>query len=271
MAISAAQKHVKMMWAELDAALECDLVGVVRGQVGAARSPGDPQWELMIDLKPWRMGTQPARNTMLTARKHVGKGDIASLTKKLPAGAVVTMKAQVVVKGVCSWPQARVSKIILIGTDRSALGGRAAKAPPPLKDPLFGTFKPAAIDGNPTAKILWGGKRIPISLQDDKRGSSGPALDHARKLASRHESWRKDVDRFLLAKVFPQWLKAWKLVEDKPLTEQQWLKRIKPRSVEVQADGVFYISHDDSDLFGGHHVVVQGKVGRGIQDFDLIG
>lgn len=259
---------MEKMWAELEAAPRCDLFGVVRGEVGAGQSAGDRLWELMIDLKPWKMGDQPTQNTTLTARKHVAKGKLDSMMKSLPAGAVVTMKARVVVDGVCDWPQALVDKIVSIGTDRSVLGGKPA---PPLKDPVLGTFKPDPTSGDPTARITWGAKRIPISLQDDKHGSPEPALRHARTLASGHEKSKRDVEKFLVAKVYALWRETWTLEDDRPLTEQQWLKKIRPRRVQVDADGRFFVTHEDSDLFGGHLVVVEGRVGRRIRDFDLIG
>jgi hypothetical protein len=261
------------LWRELAKQPAGDLVGVVRpGGVSGGQARGEKQWTLQIRLIAWRINGGPVSRKDLVVRKKCGERLVVQMLDSIGDYDVLRMRARVAVDNEMGSPQAQLVRLLGKASDPemlAAAGGLKKKVV--LKHRALGTLRLDRASGDFNGNAKWRDRRVRLSLEVDGRGSPDAAADHARILIGAQREWAPRVERRIVASLFPHWVKTWKLDEDKPLNEAQFLKKLKPTSIAMDPTGSFSVWYDDGDLFGGHAVEVTGRLRDGVKHADLAG
>jgi hypothetical protein len=132
----------------------------------------------------------------------------------------------------------------------------------------FGTFTFDSSMERFEASTHWAGGPVTLVIRtEDDRAA---ALDTAGRLWDAEATWDRRNRECAVAELLETWREAWS--EDaEPETAESFAAKMVPRTVIVGTDGSFEFWHNDSDLFGGHSIVVTGTIAEGPQRADIEG
>ncbi len=136
------------------------------------------------------------------------------------------------------------------------------------KDSRLGTLKLDRSTGELNGSVKWGTRRVRLSLEADDRGGYEAAQLVAGKVVEDQVAWRPRLAEAIVAKMYPLWQEVWREAQ-KNLSEKQFLAKLKPNSISVDAGGVVEFWFDDSDLFAGHAILVRAMSGGQIESVEL--
>lgn len=142
------------------------------------------------------------------------------------------------------------------------------QAPTIHNDAVFGKMKLDRRFNSYEAPAKWNGKRITISIDSGKL-ENGLKIAHA--LWKDQAKWKKRVEDFAVAQLLPNKNEIWLEEGEKPLTPEQFKKRMKLESISIYDSGSFAFWHDDGDLFWGHSIQISADLKRGPYDADTPG
>lgn len=261
------------LWRELAKSPLGELVGVVRpGGVGGHQSRGDAHWTLQIPLVAWRVDGGAVSKKELVVRRKATERTVTHAMRTIGDYDVLRMRVRLAMENGLGSPQALLVRFMGKAADGemlAAVGGLKKKVV--IKHRSLGSLKLDRGSGNFEGKAKWRGRLVRLTVEVDGRGSADAAVAHAGILIGAQREWGPRVERRLVASMLPEWEKTWRVEEDKPLNEAQFVKKLKPTSIAVGADGSFSVWHDDGDLFGGHAVEVMGRLRDGVKKAELVG
>lgn len=119
-------------------------------------------------------------------------------------------------------------------------------------------------------KTKWNGKRVEILFEADADLHIDSQLATADKLFSKSDKWGQAVNDFAIQELLDL-ANDWRDEDTKPITANQFLKRMRLKSISIQEDGRFEFWHDDGDLFAGHSIQVRGSLKEGLKFADIPG
>lgn len=260
------RRKLAELWKELAGRPAGELIGVVRPKgVAGLRSLGEAQWTLQIPLLAWRFDGGPVRQRELVVRKQGDERLVTRMMGRIGDYDVLRMRARLAEKSVLGSPQARLERLLGKSSDPELLAAASKlKRPVAVKHKLLGPLKLDRESGRFIGKARWRNKPMKLSLNVDRHGAPDDSIEHAGALIRAQKVWGPRVERRLIASLLPEWTSVWKLEDDKPLTGAQLIRKLKPSSIWMEPDGAFAIWYEDGGLFGGHAVVVDGKISKGV-------
>jgi len=260
------RRKLAELWKELAGRPAGELIGVVRPKgVAGVRSLGEAQWTLQIPLLAWRFDGGPVRTRELVVRKQGAERLVTRMMGRIGDYDVLRMRARLAEKSVLGSPQARLERLLGTSSDPELLKAAGKlKRSVAVKHQLLGPLKLDRDSGRFIGKARWRNKLVKLSLNVDRHGAPDDSIEHAAALLRAQQLWGPRVERRLVASLLPEWTSVWKLEDDKPLTGAQLIRKLKPSSLWMEPDGSFALWFDDGDLFGGHAVVVDGTLSKGV-------
>jgi hypothetical protein len=192
--------------------------------------------------------------------------------EKLGDYDVVRMRVRLAEENAWGSPQALMVRYLGAIKDQEMLAavGRLKK-PVTIKDRRFGVLKLDRSTGAFGGKGTWGGRKVGVTLTADKSGSFEKSLKWAGLLFGGQRAWQPRISKRVIAELYPLWRKTWREEGDWDLDEKRFVSKLRMQSAWMEPDGAFSLWYDDADLFGGHSVVVRGKVSDGVKDVELQG
>ena len=121
------------------------------------------------------------------------------------------------------------------------------------------------------AQTKWNGADVELRLWLDDRAELPAALDAARKLWTNQGSWNNRIHEQVISELLPLKSQNWQEDDGSTVTRDEFLNRMKLKSITLRADGSFDVCYDDGDLFWGHEIVVYGQIGEGIRSAGIQG
>jgi hypothetical protein len=115
------------------------------------------------------------------------------------------------------------------------------------------------------AKTTWNAKPVTISFHRDDEGAITTALNTAELLWANQSKWNRDAEMCALRELLPIKNAHWLGEHEKPLTEDEFLKRIRLDEMSFHHDGSFSFWYNDGDIFLGHLIEVGGNMQDGIR------
>lgn len=149
-----------------------------------------------------------------------------------------------------------------------------------LEDEVLGTLtlnrEFSTLDG--VCKWMCNEIRISLDVEVEKKASWTRARNVMKKLLADQESWDKSLRAMAAHKLTPlanEWLadnaQSDRDPENKPITENEFARRIRITEFSVSSGGRFTAWFEDDDLFWGHVVTVDGTLKKGPIGADIQG
>ncbi len=113
------------------------------------------------------------------------------------------------------------------------------------------------------AAVKWGKRPIQLTLQIEDYSSLDKFIETAEAVWSDRKQLRDASMDLAVTKLLKLKNRSWLGDGEKPLTESQFLKRLKLRGIYIMPRRRFALDFDDGDLFLGHSVIVEGSLTSG--------
>jgi hypothetical protein len=248
--------------------------GVVSAMgVSGGRSRGEELWSLRFSFESWRIAGGQVQTRPLTVRRNVSDTDLRSLQERIDPYAVIRIKARVVTDPPTGGWEALLEE--LIGPDNSdvELKACAAKLQEPvyLDDPTFGRFTLDRRIKSFNGSAEWMGKGVTLSFSAGNSSDTQAALSTANSLWQDQQDWDARTRDCAVKKLLELKNGEWLNEDEEELTPAQFKERMLLESVTVNPDGSFDFWYKDSDMFGGHAILVSGNVMSGPTDAGIEG
>lgn len=130
------------------------------------------------------------------------------------------------------------------------------------------TFGDIALDresGCFEVKTKWNEKPVTITFQRDAAGAVTAAVHTAELLWANQTKWDRDAGTCAVRELLPIKNANWLGEHERPLTEGEFLRRMRLESISVNADGSFSFWYEDGDIFWGHSIEVSGNMKDGVR------
>lgn len=126
--------------------------------------------------------------------------------------------------------------------------------------------------------LLWSGNEVTLMLEVnmESKSSWSRARTAAKKLVAEQETWDATMREFA-AKKLTALANDWQTEDEeskdtKPITEDEFAKRITLSEISITSGGSFTVYYnDDDDMFLGHAVEINGSLKKGIANANIAG
>jgi hypothetical protein len=115
------------------------------------------------------------------------------------------------------------------------------------------------------AKTTWNGKPVTVSFHRDDAGAITAAVNTAEFLWTNQSKWNRDVETCAVKELLPIKNANWLGEHERPVTESEFLKRIRLESISFYGDGSFSFWYNGGDIFWGHSIDVGGNMKDGVR------
>lgn len=146
-----------------------------------------------------------------------------------------------------------------------------------IEDKVLGTLILNREFGIFETTLLWNGNDVSFMLEvnPESKSSWSRVRTAAKKLVVEQETWDKTMREFA-AKKLTALANDW-LDEDgenndaKPITEDEFAKRITLSEISITSGGSFTAYYNDDDMFWGHTIEIHGSLKKGIANANISG
>ena len=118
--------------------------------------------------------------------------------------------------------------------------------------------------------VVWAGREVRISFDADDDLDISRQLKTAQALFDAERDWQRRIEAFAIKEKLSL-ANEWRDEDVKPITEQEFLERMKLESISIQSNGEFEFWHNDGDLFYGHSIQISGSLEKGLTRSDIPG
>lgn len=125
--------------------------------------------------------------------------------------------------------------------------------------------------------LLWNGNEVSFMLEvnPESKSSWSRARTAAKKLVTEQETWDETMREFAAKKLTAlanDWLTENEGSKDaKPITEDEFAKRITLSEISITSGGSFTAYYNDDNMFWGHAVEINGSLKKGIANANIAG
>lgn len=151
------------------------------------------------------------------------------------------------------------------------------KKPVIIEDKVLGTLTLNREFDMFETTLLWNSNDILFMLEVNPKSKSSwsRARTAAKKLVSEQETWDVTMREFA-AKKFTALANDWQTEDEgskdaKPITEDEFTKRITLSEISITSGGSFTAYYNDDDMFRGHAVEIIGSLKKGIAYANIAG
>lgn len=246
-----------------DAIIVTGVVDAVGGG-GGFQDQGQKGWTSSVTLVVWREGGGPIRTDALRVEiPDQRQSDLAKWEAVFPPRTLVRLAIRAPVRE----DQGRAVATLrapLSATDDAALIAAADPIlnPPPLVDPVFGTFAPnSQLPQWLRQRRAWLGREVEVTLELDYNGPPAPdarerALGHLRAAWEQREQWDARMREAIAAEYYEVWRDNWRDESAPDIDRETFKARFLLDDAAFTPEGNISFTYSDDDLFWGHAMMV---------------
>ncbi len=146
-----------------------------------------------------------------------------------------------------------------------------------IEDKVLGTLILNRDFGMFETTLLWNGNDVSFMLEvnPESKSSWSRVRTAAKKLVVEQDTWDKTMREFAAKKLTAlanDWLDEDEENNDtKPITEDEFAKRITLSEISITSGGSFTAYYNDDDMFWGHTIEIHGSLKKGIANANISG
>ena len=269
---SLVERH-RLMYEKLEHAPQVKLRGVVGPNgVTAAKMRGESQWSAMIGLEVWRIDGSTARADELTIRRRVTDDQLRWLKDEIRPGLMIAGTIRLADNGVDS-PQGLFDRLDLLepADHELALLAKTLAEPKPIEDEQLGSLALDRRVGWFKGRLHVNGTTVVLNIAPDRLDAPAEAVDTARSVQQALQALCKNASHFAAQRLLAVKNESWLREAEKPMSADDFCKRISLSEVTVFGTGEIDLWFDDDDIFGGHTILVRATVDVGAFDASICG
>lgn len=122
-----------------------------------------------------------------------------------------------------------------------------------------------------TCEADWNGLSVQLRFETDESMEISQGLVTAESLWKDQVIWKSRMDQYIVAELLDLKNGTWLSKGELPLSAEQFLSRMKFKSISLLADGSFEFWYDDGDLFWGHSIQISGSLSEGLCQATIAG
>ncbi len=253
----------------MDERLRAAPVQRIEGVVGpngatAGKSGGESRWTTTLTLQPWRVAGEPLRATSLTLRRQVDDAELRAHREAAPPYASIDLQARLLEDADLAGPEGWIESMPRAIDDAElAEHARRLRLPVTYQDDQFGT---CTLDRQVDwfdAKAQWHGASVQVHLQTGTLDALPAVLAQAHRLWREEDVWHARLIERALTDLLTLKNESWREEDEPAVTADEFVARLAPQSVCIDAQGAFEFCFFDGDLFWGHAVMIDGSLESG--------
>lgn len=235
---------------------------------GGVRIEGK-SWMLSFSLIRWRDEMGELHTTRLRVQRQVSEQQLSRYNRRLESNPLRALRVRLL-------DNKTAELIALLNTevtddDELSRFSQELLAPRHFHDPFFGTLTLDRRSNCYEARVLWNNETPLLSLDADSEGNLAAIPQSVRDLWEDQASWNERLLRCAVEHLLELKNDNWLDDDEEPLTEEQFMSRMRLAEISMDEDGSFSFWYDDGDLFFGHTIVVAGNLTDGPTDACFMG
>lgn len=243
--------------------------------VGGGKAGDDELWLMTFAFDGWRIESLDLQHSRLGISRHVSDEELDKFQDLIQSYSIIRIRAEVAAHSTAENRQVVLIEYLGVETDDLELNERAAELQKPVTfvDSLFGTLTFDRGLSWYKGETVWNGNSVSLSLSAENSDEVQNALNAAHALWQDQSGWNQKLNEYAVQQLLPLKNDFW-LDDDEDeteLTAEDFLGRMKLKSISVESDGSFTFWHDDGDLFFGHSIQISGDLVKGLSLADIPG
>jgi hypothetical protein len=232
--------------------------------VSGTRPSNAPGWTLDFPLAAWRIGDGRMRTDRLVVMRPLADNELVSYLEIIEANTVVSIRARVKESTDGSPPHALLEEYLGVDVTDADMQSQLAELlqPKTIRDERFGILEFCDNAEWFTGTTDWYGTRVAIRAIGTDHTEVEKSLDIAQRVWSQsglERQVRLRAARVLLGMKNDQWREN----NESPLSEEQFMHRLKLKAITINGDGSYVFVFDDDKLFWGQRIHVTGTLANG--------
>lgn len=260
---STGKKSMADKWAETPIEVLIGLVDIFELQ---GQSNGDGHWKFLFNFVCWKISGGPIHRQRLWIESPViSEVEYDSMWERIEPFSVVRIRARLAeepIKG-----KSKALLVEFLGKDESdaELLQESIEIQKPVvhQDSVFGELKYERQVNWYVGKSIWNGQLVSLYLTLENSTSIDAVLEAAHSLWQNQSEWVKRIEDFAVQELLPLKNRDWLECDEPPLTESDFKDLMKLASVSVASKGSFRFAFQDSDMFRGRSIFVDGNFSDG--------
>ncbi len=252
-----------------------DILGAVSANgVGGGKFGQAEHWQLAVVFAAWRVAGGRMQTKPLRLVKRVSQQQLRAVMAQIKAFDVIRVRASLAEPGAeGKMPQSLLVEII--GKDSSDVElnkfVKELQKPVTFEDPRFGTFTLARRIDWFEAKTIWISTPIRLTIHNGSPEEMKSAFELAYALWNAKELWNQSMAEYAAKELLDLLNDNWLPEGEAELSAKEFEAKIRLESIDIRENGKFDFWYDDSNLFAGHAIRVEGSFENGPEQAGIEG
>ncbi|MDQ8192693.1 DUF2262 domain-containing protein [Roseibacillus persicicus] len=225
-------------------------------------------WSFLFSLDAWTDAEGALHTHKMTIRKVVDADELQRLEELVKAESIISIALHIGQLEGFDCRQGALVEIIESGVDDEDLKRFAADLATPvtIESKDLGRFTLDRRVGWFEGESRWGLRKIRINLSPADVSEPSSVIARAEDLWRQRKPLTRKACEVAAATLLEVKNGSWLNEREPPMTEAQFMRKMKLESITVEDDGGFDFWFEDGDIFWGHSIEVRGDQERGFFD-----
>lgn len=234
--------------------------------------PPETCWSLYLRLIAWRVPGTPVQRTPLSVARQVADTELKDWRAAIQAESVIAFRGKLCEQSPFGDPRALLIELLERPGDEELEAVLSEyRRPVEIEDSVLGMLSLNKSTGSFTGKTDWLGRQVDIAVIVDENGDVSDSLRTAKGLLGDVAHWAAKASNYAADKLLENKNNNWLGERELPVSREDFIGRMRLRSITAYPEGKFELWHDDGEMFGGHSILVSGSLTNGMTAVDTPG
>ena len=258
------------LWAELAEQPKQLINGLVSSSGAWSTNPRSllDYWSFGFSVDAWTDDEGTLHGEEMTIRRVVDADELQRIEGLIKAGSIISIVLHIGRLEDFDCHQGALVEVLEAGVDDEALQRFASDLATPVTvdSKTLGRFTLDRSVGWFEGKSRWGLRKIRLNLSPEDVSAPSGILTRAEELWAQRKTLVRQACEFAVATLLAVKNESWLNEGEEPMSEAQFMRKMKLESITVDEDGSFDFWFEDGDIFWGHSTEVRGDQERGFFD-----
>lgn len=225
-------------------------------------------WSFGFSIDAWTDAEGTLHAEKMTIRTVVNADELQRLEELIKAESIISIALHIGRLEGFDCHQGALVEVLEAGADDEALQRFAADLATPLTvdSKTLGRFTLDRSIGWFEGQSRWGLRKIRLNLSPADVSAPSEIVTRAEELWTQRKTLARQACEVAAATLLAVKNESWLNEGEQPMSEAQFMRKMKLESITVEEDGSFDFWFEDGDIFWGHSIEVRGDQERGFFD-----